>query len=296
MNDKAKPFAWRSLNDYAWVIAGSIVQALAMHLFLIPSLLTSGGISGIGQILNYLYDWPVGLLTLIGNLPLFAVGWSFLGGRKFAVRTLVSMVVFSFSIDLLHLISDTGVTTDIVLDTLYGGLIMGAGLGMVYRGQGTSGGSDILARLLNKRFRVPISASYLWVDGLVVIASGFTFGWDKALYGLGVIYISGLVAETISEGSGAFRTAMIVTTKAVEISKSVSDFLDRGATILPGKGAWTGEERQVLYVVITRSEVNQLKRLVQELDPAAFMVIGQAHEVLGEGFIPFKKPEPGQPV
>lgn len=289
INGNKKPALWRAVQDYAWVVAGSFVQAIAMHLFLIPSLLTSGGISGIAQIFNHLYDWPVGLLTLIGNLPLFIIGWSYLGGRRFATRTVVSMVVFALAIDLMALISNIGVTTDLVLDTAYGGLIMGIGLGMVYRGQGTSGGTDILARLLNKKFRISISSSYLLVDGLVVIASGFAFGWDRALYGLGVIYISGLVAETVSEGSGAFRTAMIVTSKAKLISEAISENLDRGATILPGTGAYTGEPREVLYVVITRAEVNQVKRMVQGHDPSAFMVIGQAHEVLGEGFIPFKK-------
>lgn len=282
--------AWRNARDYGWVVLGSLVQALAMALFLIPSLLTSGGISGIAQIINYFSGWPVGLMSFIGNIPLFIVGWNFLGGRRFATRTLLSMVFFSLFTDLLLVfLPARGVTDDLVLDTLYGGLLLGLGLGLVYRGQGTSGGSDILARVLNRNLRIPISTSYLLVDGLVVLGSGLAFGWDRALYGLGVIYLSGITAEAISEGSGAFRTAMIVTSRPQEIADAVSRVLERGATILNGTGAYTGEPRSVLYVVLTRSEVNQVKQLVHEHDPAAFMVIGQAHEALGEGFLPLKR-------
>ena len=148
-------------------------------------------------------------MSFIGNIPLFIVGWNFLGGRRFATRTLFSMVFFSLFTDLLLVfLPARGVTDDLVLDTLYGGLLLGLGLGLVYRGQGTSGGSDILARVLNRNLRIPISTSYLLVDGLVVLGSGLAFGWDRALYGLGVIYLSGITAEAISERSGAFRTGL----------------------------------------------------------------------------------------
>jgi uncharacterized membrane-anchored protein YitT (DUF2179 family) len=182
------------------------------------------------------------------------------------------------------------VTSDLVLDTFYGGLMLGVGLGLVYRGQGTSGGSDILSRLLNHRFNMSISQTYLIGDGLVVLASGFIFGWERALYGLIVIYISGIAAEMVSEGSSILRTALIVTNHPDEIAQQVMTILERGVTILPGTGAYTGLSRPVLYIVVTRSEVNQLKALVTEADPKAFMVIGSAHEALGEGFQPMSKP------
>ncbi len=157
---------------------------------------------------------------------------------------------------------------------------------MVYRGQGTSGGSDILGRILNRQLGVSISQAYLITDTLVVLAGGLAFGWEKALYGLGVIYISGLAAEAVSEGSGIFRTAMIVSNQANEVAQLILTSMERGVTILTGTGAYTGAERPVLYCVITRAEVNQLKALVREADPKAFMVIGMAHEALGEGFRP----------
>jgi uncharacterized membrane-anchored protein YitT (DUF2179 family) len=276
---------WKNLKDYSFVLIGSLIQALAMRLFLIPGLLTSGGISGAAQIVNHLSGWPVGVMTLLGNLPLFFVGWRYLGGHRFATRTILSIVSFSFFTDFLILfIPASGVTKDIFLDTLYGGVILGFGLGIVYRGQGTSGGTDIVCRVINHKLGIPISQAYLIADALVVLASGYFFGWDRGLYGLVVVYISGLCAEAISEGSGAFRSVMVITEYPKEVSELVMTELERGVTILPGTGAFTGNARPILYIVITRDEVNQLKALVSEADPKAFMVIGQAHEAFGEGF------------
>jgi len=258
-----------------------------MRLFLIPAQLVSGGISGIAQIVHSFSSWPIGLMVLIGNVPLFILGWRYLGGPRFAKRTALSILLFSVFTDVLILfLPASGVTDDLVLNCLYGGILLGIGLGLVYRGQGTSGGSDILGRILNHRLGISISQAYLITDTLVVLGGGFTFGWERALYGLVVIYVSGLAAEATSEGSSVFRTAMIITSAPDQVSKSVLEALERGVTILPGTGAYTGQDRPVMYVVITRAEVNQLKELVREIDPRAFMVIGQAHDVLGEGFRP----------
>ena len=281
---------WKTAREYTLVVVGAIVQAFAMRLFLIPGELVSGGISGAAQIINHYIVFPIGVMTFLGNLPLFVLGWRFLGGTRFAIRTGVAIVVFSLATDLLAFaLPVQGVTLDNVLITLFGGLIYGFGLGMVYLGQGTSGGSDILGRILNSRLGISISAAYLIVDGLVVLAGGFAFGWEKALYGLIVIYVSGLAATIISEGSSIYRTAMIVTSEPKKVADEVLNCLCRGATILSGTGAYTGESRPVLYIVVTRSEVNQLKELVQEVDSKALMVIGVAHEALGEGFRPLKK-------
>lgn len=273
--------------EYFYLLSGAIIQALAMRLFLVPAQLVSGGISGIGQIVNAFTDWPIGLMVFVGNIPLFLLGWRFLGGPRFALRTALSITVFSFFTDaFMWIIPGEGVTHDLVLNSLYGGVMLGVGLGLVYRGRGTSGGSDILGRILNYRFGISISQSYLITDTLVVLAGGFAFNWEKALYGLVVIYVSGLAAEMISEGSSVFRTALIVSCKPEEVSNKILMDMERGVTILKGTGAYTGTDRPVLYVVISRAEVNQVKALVHEVDPNAFMVISQAHEALGEGFKP----------
>lgn len=283
-------FSWGILRDYGYLLAGSLIQALAMRLFLVPAQLVSGGISGTGQIINYFTGWPIGMMVFVGNMPLFILGWRFLGGPRFAIRTALAISVFSFFTDAFFwIIPGAGVTHDLFLNCLYGGVLLGVGLGLVYCGRGTSGGSDILGRILNYRFSIPISQSYLMTDTLVVLAGGFAFGWEKALYGLVVIYVSGLAAEMISEGTSIFRTALIVSERYEEVSQKILSQLERGVTILQGTGAYTGAERPVLFVVITRAEVNQVKALVNEIDPTAFMVIGQANEALGEGFRPLKR-------
>ncbi len=282
-------FSWRSTQDYLFVALGALVQALAMRLFLVPGQMVSGGISGAGQIINYYTSWPIGVMVLVGNIPLFIIGWRYLGGTRFAIRTAVSVILFSVLTDaLVPFFPALGITDDLVLNALYGGLLLGIGLGLVYRGKGTSGGSDILGRVLNHRLGISISQAYLVTDTLVVLASGFAFGWSRALYGLVVIYVSGLAAEMVSEGSGVFRTALIITCCPEQVSLGILEGLERGVTIMKATGGYTGADRPVLYCVVTRSEVNQLKELVREVDPQAFMVIGQAHEALGEGFRPLQ--------
>jgi len=278
------------LRDYFLVILGASVQALGMRLFLIPGQLVSGGVSGAAQIIHFFSGFPIGLMVIVGNLPLYLIGWRHLGGLKFALRTLVAVVVFSILTDLLpYLLPTQNITNDILLNTLYGGILLGAGLGLVYLGRGTSGGSDILGRILNYRFGFSISAAYMITDSVVVLASGFAFGWEKALYGLIVIYMSGLVAELVSEGSSVVRTALIITDKPDTIAAEVMEEMERGVTYLYGKGAYTGTDRTILYCVVSRPEVSLIKGIISEIDPDAFVVIGQANEVLGEGFRPLVK-------
>ena len=204
---------------------------------------------------------------------------------RFAIRTAFAVTCFSILTDLLvFFIPSAGLTQDNVLNALFGGVLLGIGLGLVYLAQGTSGGSDILGRILNHRFGLSISQAYLVTDTVVVLAGGFAFSWEKALYGMVVIYVSGIAAEMISEGSSIFRTVMIITEQSDAVKKVILEELERGVTVLSGTGGYTAAERPVLYCVVTRGEVNQLKQLVKEIDPGAFMVIGVAHEALGQGF------------
>lgn len=286
----AKPTPWQVARDYALILLGGLVQALSMRLFLVPAQMVSGGISGAAQIINSYTQWPIGLMVFVGNIPLFLLGWRYLGRARFALRTAVAIATFSLFTDLLvFFIPPEGVTSDMVLNCLYGGITLGIGLGLVYLGKGTSGGSDILGRILNRKLGIPITQAYLITDALVVLASGFSFGWPQALYGLVVIYVSGVAAEMVSEGTGIFRSIMIVTNQPDQVRDVILHNMERGVTILSGKGGYTGTERPVLYCVVTRAEVNQLKEMVSEIDPAAFMVIGTAHEALGEGFKSFEK-------
>ena len=283
---------WASVGDYALVLAGALLQAVALRLFLVPADLASGGISGISQLINHYTGWPIGLMVFIGNLPLFVLGWRYLGGRRFVLRTVVAVAAYSLFTDLLLLVPffpKNGLTNDLVLNSLYGAAASGIGYGLVYRAQGTSGGSDILARILNRWRGIPMMQSYLMTDTLVILAAGFVFGWQKALYAIIVLYVSGLVVDSTLEGAGTVRTALIVSGQCDAVSQRILSEMERGVTILNGTGAYTGAARPVIYCVVNRSEIQQLKTIVHETDPKAFMVIGQAHEALGEGFQSFKK-------
>ena len=283
---------WPIILEYGELLVGSILQAIGLRLFLVPANLASGGVSGISQLINHYTGWPIGLMVLVGNLPLFLIGWRFLGGRRFALRTALAVVIYSVSTDLLPrfgLLPANGITDDIFLNSLYGAVVSGVGYGLVYRARATSGGSDILARVLNHYRSIPMTQSYLLVDSAVILAAGFVFSWKQALYAIITLYVSGLVSETVLEGPGTVRTALIVTGQAGIISERVLQEMERGVTILQGIGGYTGNDRPVVYCVITRSEVAQLKTIVHEADPQAFLVIGQAHEALGEGFKPLRR-------
>jgi uncharacterized membrane-anchored protein YitT (DUF2179 family) len=290
LNSKKKSplqFSWNVSRDYALIFCGTLLQALALRIFLVPANLASGGVSGLAQIVNHYTGWPIGLMIFMGNLPLFLLGWRFLGGRRFALRTGFAIITVSFFTDfLVPYLPQSGVTHDPVLNTLYGAIISGIGYGLVYRGQGTSGGSDILARILNHWRGISITSSYLITDSVVVFLAGLAFSWENALYSLVMLYVTGLAAEAINEGSNVLRTVLVITSDPQKVAGKIMEEMERGVTLMPGRGAYTGAERTVLYCVVSRAEVAQIKSLVRESDPEAFMVIGHAHEALGEGFRP----------
>ncbi|GAB4504264.1 MAG: YitT family protein [Anaerolineales bacterium] len=287
---------WAAFRDYGLIALGAVTQAVSLRLFLVPARLAPGGISGIAQLIHHFTRWPIGLMILIGNIPLFLLGWRFLGGRHFAARTATAVLFYSLSVDALlwlPFFPANGLTDDIFLNSLYGAVISGFGYGLVYRARGTSGGSDILARILHHWRNVSMSQSYLMVDSAVILAAGFVFGWKQALYAIITLYVSGLVAETVLEGSETVRTALIVTAQPQAIAGQILTNLGRGVTVLSGRGAYTGSERPVLYCVVSRSEIAQIKAIVRETDPQAFVVIGVAHEAMGEGFKPLKTSHSG---
>jgi uncharacterized membrane-anchored protein YitT (DUF2179 family) len=275
-------------RDYGLILFGALLQALAMDLFLVPGQLAAGGVSGVAQIISRYSGWPIGVMVVVANIPLFFLGWRGLGGRRFMLRTVVAVIVYAVLLDSLRRYLPAGLTTDPVLNSLYGGVIGGVGVGLVFRGQGTSGGTDILARLLGQWRGIPLSQSYLITDALVVLLAGLTFSWTLALYALVSLYVSGLAAELAAEGSAVVRTATIISAKPEAVAAQIMKDLQRGVTTWPGVGMYSGQPRQILFCAVSRAEVGQLKGIIREIDPAAFVVIGQAHEALGEGFKPLQ--------
>ncbi len=274
-------------RDYALIAIGALIQALSMVLFYIPGQLAAGGVSGLAQIVNQYTGLPIGAMILLGNIPLFILGWRYLGGRRFLARTIFAVVAYTLLLDaLVPYVPPGGVTADPILNALYGGIIGGVGMGLVLRARGTSGGTDILARLLGKYVGIPLSQGYLLTDAVVILLAVPTFGWTLALYAVAALYIGGLGAELATDGLNVARTAMVVSGKPDEIAAQVMKDLQRGVTSWQAVGEYTGRQRRMLLCAISRAEVSQLKEIVHSVDPDAFIIIGHAHEVVGEGFTP----------
>ena len=277
------------VRDYGLLVLGAIVQAASMVLFYIPGLIASGGVSGLAQVLNHQTGLPIGVMVLVMNAPLFVLGWRNLGGRRFFARTVFTVALYSLLVDLGLTFIHVGPTRDPMLNALYGGVVGGVGMGLTFLGQGTAGGTDILARILARLRGIPLSQSYLFTDALVILLGGFVFGWERALYATLALYIGGVAAEVVTEGSNIVRTAIIVSDRPREVADAILHEMERGVTGLHGEGMYTHLDRTVLYVVVSRSEVTRLKAIIHEIDPRAFVVIGQASEALGEGFRPLKE-------
>jgi uncharacterized membrane-anchored protein YitT (DUF2179 family) len=181
------------------------------------------------------------------------------------------------------------ITHDVVLNTLFGAILNGIGMGLVFRARATTGGTDVLTQLMLRWRNFPLSHGYLITDSLVIVAAGLAFGWEKALYALIALYVSGLVAEAVSEGVGVTRVCTVITMEPDKVAGAVMAHMGRGVTRWSGIGAYTGQERPILFIVISRAEASTLKSIISEADPHAFVVIGQAAEVYGEGFKQFER-------
>ncbi len=288
--DRRREAAWRIIRDYLLIILGSVMLALSMHLFFIPHRLVAGGLSGTAQLINNFTGWPIGTVSFILNIPLFALGWYYLGGYRFLARTVFSSFVFAIVLDGLQFSwPDATLTDDLVLNTLYGGVTAGVAVGLIFRARATSGGTDILARILERRIGMPLSQAYLYTDGLVVFLAGMTFGWELALYAVIALYVGGVLVEVTLNGPNIMRVATIITTRPQAVADRVLAEMERGVTEWAGRGMYTGTERHILLCAVSRADTVLLKSIIHEADPDAFVIIGQAQEILGEGFRSLRK-------
>ena len=276
-----RPAAAERFFSYAQIILGALIGGAAYPLFMTPNKIAPGGITGIATILNHLFQWPVGTVTLILNVPLFLISYRAMG-RIFAFRSLVATLFFTLFIDVLPL---QPMTTDPLLGALYGGVMLGAGLGLIMRGGATTGGSDMVARMVNKRFQFISTGSFLFaIDFAVVVSAGFLIGATEALYSLICIFLSARIMDTIIIGFSSNKACFIISSRWQEISDRIMRDMDRGVTQLTARGAYTGAERPTLLCVIRRSEIMALKRILREEDEKAFVIIVEAHEAIGDGF------------
>lgn len=282
-----KPFdlIWKIIR----VIVGGAMFALGFNLFLEYHGLNAGGISGLSMIIVKLTGFgTVGLLTALINLPLFAIGGMKIG-KEFFFLSLFGMAANSGFIDLFQLIPRPAL--DPLVSALYGGVVCGLGLGIVFSTGGSTGGSDIIVRLLKMRWQnVPIGVINMFFDGMVAVLTGIVYmDIQNALYSGIAIFVCGKIIDAVVYSFDYSKVALIISPHHEEIARVVAEKLDRGATYLHGEGSYTKTEKKVVLTAVKRQQVTDLKRLVVEIDPDAFIIVQDAHQVLGDGFARYSK-------
>lgn len=277
------------VKSYAIITLGSILYALAYNIFYAPNLVAMGGLTGLGQVLNAIIPaLPVGTMVFIMNVPLFFLGWKYIGGHLL-VSSLYAMTFSSFAIDVLDMIYRFP-PMDTMLAAIFGGALLGAGIGLVFSKGATTGGTDLIARLLKLKFAwLPMGTLVLIPDFIVIALAAMAFNKvETALYGVVSLYITTKVMDTVLYGLDSSKVAYIISDSCKEITDAVIA-MDRGATILHGEGAYSGDEKKVLMVAFKQKEIVPLKEKVNEIDPRAFLIVCDAHDVLGEGFRTYSK-------
>ena len=272
-----------SLYQYAVITLGALVLALGQLVFIKPLHIPLGGVSGVALVANYLWKLPIGLVSIVLNLPLFVLGWRTMG-REFFYKTVYATVVNSIFLDILDPILPA-FPVEMLLAALYGGIVMGAGYGLLFRAGGTSGGIDIVSKWLNGKKDIPVGTTNFIINIFVIIGSAAIYGNpDSALYALVTSYVSSVVIDKMVYGMDAQKSALIITGKPVEVSRGIMDQLHRGVTAMEGVGMYTGDKRTVLLCAVRRHETGTLKRIILQEDAHAFMLISNTNEVFGTNF------------
>lgn len=267
------------------LIAGSAVVALAYVLFLIPHRIVPGGVGGVSMVLNHFLGTPVGLVIAVLNIPLFIIGIRVLG-RGYGLKSVLGIVISSALIDFFgYALPLQPATDNPILACVFGGLMLGTGLGLVFRGGGSTGGTDIVGQLIASRTNFSTGTAILVVDAAVIAAAGLSFGrFELALYGFLNLYLQTRAIDLVLEGLSYTRAMFIISDTAGSISRAITAQMNRGATLLDAEGAHTGRPRQIVFCVMAKREVPRARDIARAIDPRAFIVITDVYEVLGEGF------------
>ena len=271
--------------DFILIMIGALLLSIALMVFLIPNKINAGGVSGIATVLYHLFNFPAGITMLILNIPLFLIGIKIFG-KKFGIKTIWGIIWVSFFCAFIDkILKINPITDDRFLATIYGGLLMGIGLGIIFRGRGTTGGSDIVARIMNKYLKISLGWSFMFIDTFIIIVSGIAFGnIDLILFCLIALGITSKVTDTIIEGVVSEKGIFIISKKWELISKRIMIETKRGVTGLDSTGLYTNSKKKTLYCVVSRRQVENVRRIAKEEDRKAFITIQNISILQGEGF------------
>jgi uncharacterized membrane-anchored protein YitT (DUF2179 family) len=283
---KEKPFTRKWFISYSLIIVGAFILASSFVLFITPYKIVPGGVYGISIVLHYLFNTPVGLVALCFDIPLTIIGIRFLGPR-FGMKTVVGFSLTALFNDTLTLLwgYEPLVTGDALLSSIFGGVLAGLGLGLIFKSKATSGGSDIVAMIIAKYTRLPLGMLMIYVDSVIVLVGLLVFqDWKIPLYSWIVIFITGKVIDVVLEGVSYDKSLFIISDKHEEIRDKIINNLDRGGTFIDGKGMYNYADKRIIFTVVSRRELAILEEYIHEIDPKAFLTITDATEILGEGF------------
>ncbi|MEX3746460.1 YitT family protein [Lysinibacillus xylanilyticus] len=270
-----------SIMEYVYVVVGAAIIAIGFNVFLLPNQIASGGVSGISTILHGLFGWNPGYVQYAFNIPLFIAGVLLLG-KKFGIKSFIGTVTLPLIVLLTH--SWEPWTDNPLLGALFGGIVVGLGIGLVFKGNASTGGTDLLAQIITKFTGITLGTSVLLIDGMIAISAAIVFDLEKGLYALIGLYVTTKTIDIIQLGFSQSKMVYIITMKQDEIRDAIYAEINRGVTKLPAIGGYTGEARPVLMVVVYQTEFTKLKQLIKSVDPSAFVIVSDAYEVLGKGF------------
>lgn len=286
---RAREMDWRkTLATYAVLTVGAIILASNVAIFLAPSNIAPGGVSGAAIILNRFLQVPVGAMMLLLNIPLLALGFQSLGRFHFLTKTLYVVLIYNLGADVVAQFLPHGVSENILLNAIFAGVVGGVGTGLVYRAGGTTASTGIISRILQLKTGIPISQVYFISDGLIILAAGIVFGWEAALYALVTLFVWGIATDYVLEGPSVVRTAFIVTDERDKVSRALLEQLQIGVTAWQGEGMFTEQKHHVLFCTVSRPFMDTLREIVSQTDPHAFIVITHGHQATG-GVIASKK-------
>lgn len=283
---KEKVFSKKWWINYSMIVVGSFILASGFVLFITPYKIVPGGVYGISIVIHYLFNTPVGLVALAFDIPLTIIGIKVLGPR-FGVKTVVGFLLTAFFNDgLTYLYGyEPLVKNDALLSSIFGGLFLGVGVGLIFKSKATSGGTDIIGMIISKYTKLPVGQMMILVDSTIVLLGLIVFqDWKIPLYSLIVIFITGKVVDAILEGMNYDKVLFIISDKHKEIGEKIMKDLNRGATLLEGEGMYHHQKKQIIFSVVNRREVTILQEYIHRLDPSAFVTVMNSNEILGEGF------------
>ena len=279
----------KKIRRYLGMTIGTAIVAIGINMFFVPNKIAAGGITGLATVLHYLSGLSVGSLMLIFNVPLFIIGIKILGA-KYGLKTLYGAIALAVLVDVFAPYTPT-LTHDILLNSIYGGLLVGVGMGLVFRFRGNTAGTALAAAILHKIFNITVGQALLILDFFVVAFAGIVFkSPELALYAIIAIFVTAKIIDLVQEGPNNSKAFFIMAAEPELLAEGILKEVDRGVTFLQGKGGYTGQDRELLLCVVETSEVTQLKELIYQHDPQAFIIVTDAQEVLGEGFS--SKPRP----